>query len=293
LREELYKTTGGGQAVYVIRSSVKAALLTFVSFALLFGQTASPTAQRTTFHIEGAISSPWESLLHGAVVPRKKLIFHGEQPITTAASDEEDSYVAVPRTEVTFQGEHETKTVVVDDKGFYSADLPIGVYKMTAQGPTISPQALTSYVRQFRVTSPTTIILNGTLHMARTNCDAVVGGDTEQQRAEAWKDVCGGEDSFTVPSKDGTSLQLYIQYPQRQPSDRGYLYTSNKITEPDVPVFVAYNLFSLEANAVVYDVKTRTIAASGNVVVADASGTTRHADSLGFRIEDGRVVSLN
>jgi hypothetical protein len=293
LLEELYRATGGDESVRAIRSTVKAALLIFVSFAPLLGQTTPPTAQRATFHIEGTISSPWESLLHGAVVPRKKLIFHGEQPITTVTTDEKDSYVVVPRTEVTFQGEHETKTVVVDDKGFYSANLPVGIYKMIARGPTIWPQALTEYTRLFRVASPTTVIFSGALYMARMNCDAVVGGETEQQKTEAWKNICGGEDSFTVPPKDSALLQLYIQYPQRQPSDRGYLYTSNKITEPDVPVFVAYNLFSLEANSVVYDVKTRTIAASGNVVVADGSGTTRHADSLGFRIEDGQVIPLN
>jgi len=280
------------ESVRAIRSIVKATLLIFVSVAPLFGQTATPTAQPATFHIEGTISSPWESLLHGAVVPREKLIFHGEQPITTVTTDEKDSYVVVPRTEVTFQGEHETKTVVVDDKGSYNADLPVGVYKMVAQGPTIWPQALTEYTRLFRVASPTTVILSGALYMARMNCDAVVGGETEQQKTEAWKNTCGGEDSFPVPSTDGAPLQLYIQYPQRQPSDRGYLYTSNKITEPDVPVFVAYNLFSLEADKVVYDVKNRTIAASGNVVTADGLGKTQHADSIRFKIENGQAVPL-
>lgn len=272
-----------------IRSAIKAALLIFASCAPLLGQRASPTPQSTIFHVEGTITSPWESLLHGALVPREKLIFHGEQPITTATTDE---YVVLPRTEVTFHGDHETKTLVVDQKGFYSADLPVGVYKMIAEGPTIWPQALTTYVRLFRVTSPTTIILNGALYMARTSCDAMVGGDTEEQKMEAWKNVCGGEDSFTVPSKDGTPFQIYIRYPQRQNTDRGCLYTSSKIAEPGVPVFVAYNLFSLEADKVFYDVKNRTIAATGNVVVADGSGTTRHADSLGFRIEDGQVVPL-
>ncbi len=132
--------------------------------------------------------------------------------------------------------------MVVDGKGFYSADLPVGTYKMIAQGPTIRPQALTQYTRLFRVVSPTSIVLNGTLYMARMNCDAIVGGVTEEQKKEAWKNACGGEDSFPIPSKDGTPLRIYVQYPQRETIDSGYLYTSNKIAQPDVPVFVAYNL---------------------------------------------------
>jgi hypothetical protein len=283
---------GGREAVHVVDPGLKVALLIVVSCAPLLGQASSTKAQSATFHIEGTISSPWESLLPGTLVPRKKLIFHGEQPITTLASDEKDSYLAIPRTEVTFQSGHESKTVVVDDKGFYSADLPFGVYTMIAQGPTIWPQALTPYSRLFRVASPTTVILNGTLYMARTDCDALVGGDSEEQKNEQWKDACGGNDSFLVPSKDGSPLQLYIQYPRRQTTDRGYLYTSNKIAEPDVPVVVAYNLFSLEANAIFYDLKDRTIAATGNVVTEDGSGKTEHADSIRFRIENGGAVPL-
>lgn len=279
--------------VTAIKCSVKVALLVFVWCARLLGQTASPPAQPATFHVEGTISSPWDSLLKGMAVPQSRVTFHGEQAIRTLGADKKDTYIAVPRTEVTFQGEHVTKTVIVDDKDFYQADLPVGLYKMIAQGPKIGPQALKEYVRLFRVQSRTSIVLNGTLSMARMTCDVLVGGDTLEQQLEERKNACGGEDSFPVSLNDGTPLQLYIQYPQRQPSDRGYLYTTNKTAEPDVPVLVAYNLFSLQANAVVYDVKNRTIAASGNVVVADGSGTTRHADSMGFRIEDGQVIPLN
>lgn len=289
----LYRATGGNESVRAIRSTVKATLLIFVSFAPLFGQTVSPMAQPATFHIEGTIGSPWDSLPAGVLIPRNWGGSPSKEGAGVKGVDGKSAYVPLPRTEVTFSGEQATKTVTVDEKGFYQLDLAVGVYKMTAQGPTVGAQPLKKYGRLFRVKSPTRVVLNGSLYKARTTCDVLVGGDTEEQKIDEWKNQCGGEDSFPVPSKDGAPLQLYIQYPQRQPSDRGYLYTSNKITEPDVPVFVAYNLFSLEANSVVYDVKTRTIAASGNVVVADGSGTTRHADSLGFRIEDGRVVSLN
>lgn len=275
-----------------IKRGVKVSLLVFVSYTSLLGQTASPPAQPATFHVEGTISSAWDSLFKGVAVPRSKVTFHGEQAIKTLGADNKDSYIAVPRTEVTFQGERITRTVTVDDNGFYQADLPFGLYKITAQGPMIVNQALKQYIRQIRVESPMSVVLNGNLYEARMTCDAVVGGGTEEQKMEESKNICGGEDAFPVPSKDGAPFQLYVQYPQRQGSDRGYVYNSNKTAEPEVPVFVAYNLFSLEANTVFYDVKNRTIAASGNVVVADGSGTTRRADSMTFKIENGEATLM-
>jgi hypothetical protein len=278
--------------VTALKPSVAVALLIFVSCALLLGQTASRPVQLTTFHIEGTIGSPWDALPAGILVPRNWGAPHDNEEAGKENIEDKKGYVPLPRTEVTFQGERITRTVTVDDKGFYQTDLPIGFYKMIVRGPTVGPQALKQYVRQFRVKSPTSVVLNGTLYKARLTCDVLVGGDTEEQKMEEWKNICGAEDSFPIPSKDGSPFQIYIQYPHRQISDRGYTYISDKIAEPDVPVFVTYNLFSLEANTVFYDVKNRTIAASGNVVVADGSGKTRHAESLGFRVQDGQAIPL-
>ncbi len=271
---------------------IKAALLLSLMGAPLLGQNQS-SAQLVTFHVEGMISSPWQSLLRGLLVPRKKLVFHGKQPIRTETTDEKESYVAVPRTEITFNGEHVTSTLVVDESGFFSTDLPVGLYKMTIETPTIGHQALTPYVRQFRVTSPITVVLNGELQLARMTCDVVMGADTPEKKSEEIKNACGGEDSFVVPSIDAIPYQLYIQYPQRQPTDRGYLYISDKIGQSDVPVYVAYNLFSLHAGAVVLDAKTRTIAATGKVVMEDGSGKTQRFDSISFRFENGKAIQLN
>jgi hypothetical protein len=104
-----------------------------------------------------------------------------------------------------------------------------------------------------------------------------------------YNDVCGGRDYLPIPSEHDLTFDLLVQYSNRQRADGGNTYRH----DARGPVFVAYNLFSLEADKVVYDVKNRRIAATGNVVVADGSGTTRHADSLGFRIEDGQVIPLN
>ncbi len=233
--------------------TVKAALLVVAFWSSLLAQTTSP-AQPVTFHVEGTISSPWDSLLAGTLVPRKQLSFHGEQPIKTVSADDKDSYVAIPRTEVTFHGAHTTRTVTVDDKGFYQADLPVGLYKMTVESATILSQAVTPYARLFRVKSPGTVVLNGWLYMAHIGCDIMAGGTLEQQ-VEETKNACGSDDRFSIPSKDGTPLELYIRYSNREVTEQGYGYGGDKHPE-HVPVFVAYNLFTLEADGISYDGRT-------------------------------------
>ncbi len=270
-----------------MKLTVKAALLVAASCGLLVAQTTS-RAQPETFHVEGTISSSWEAIPTGTLVPRKQLSFHGEQPIKTVATDDKDSYVAVPRTEVTFRGAHATKTVAVDDKGFYQADLPVGLYKMTIESPIIVSQALTPYAWLFGVQSPGTVVLNGSLYMAHLTCDIMVGGTPEQQ-SEQTKNACGGEDRSSIPSKDGTPLELYIRYSNREVTEQGYGYGGDRRPER-VPVLVAYNLFELEADGISYDRKNSSITAVGNVVTEDGSGKKQHFDSVVFRIEDGQVL---
>ncbi len=224
----------------------------------------------------------------GTLVAQKDLSFHGEQPIKTVTADDKDSYVAVPRTEVTFRGAHATKTVTVDDKGFYQADLPVGLYKMTIETATIVSQALTPYARLFGVKSPGTVVLNGSLYMAHMTCDIMVGGTPEQQ-VEETKNACGGEDRFSIPSKDDAPLELYIRYSNREVTEQGYGYGGDKHPER-VPVFVAYNLFTLQADGISYDRKNGSITAVGNVVTEDGSGKIQHFDSVVFRIENGKAT---
>ena len=286
------KQAKGDESMRTIRSTVRAALLLLVSLAHLLGQTVSATGQSATFHIEGTISGPWDSLPLGVRISRDWSGAPSMEGVGVEGRDGKSAYLAPPRADVTFSGERTSKTVTVDGKGFYQLDLPVGIYEMVARGPTVGNQPLKKYGRLFRVESPIRVVLNGSLHKARTTCDVLVGGDTEQQKMDEWRNQCGGEDSFPVPSKDARPLRVDIQYPHRQASENGYIYVNDRITEPDVPVFVAYNLFSLEANAVVYNVKNRTIAASGNVVTADGSGKTQHADSISFKLENGRAVRL-
>jgi hypothetical protein len=55
---------------------------------------------------------------------------------------------------------------------------------------------------------------------------------------------------------------------------------------------VAYNLFTLQADHIVYDVQRSTLEAMGDVVVENADGTTQRADSMTFKIENGEATLL-
>jgi hypothetical protein len=179
--------------------------------------------------------------------------------------------------------------VVTDEKGFYQVELPIDLYRMTAEASSISAVPLTKYDRMFQVKSPRKIVLNGNLNFARTNCDAIVSGD---ESSESLKDICGGEDEFKVPSTD-TPLQMFVQYPQRSRLGAGFTYSIDRESWPDVRVSITYNLFSLDADKVIYDSTDDTVRAEGNVLVTDASGTVTHGNLMVFRLRDGKAALLS
>ncbi len=199
----------------------------------------------------------------------------------------------VPRAEVTFKGEQITKTISSDSRGRYGAQLPVGAYTMTASWAGVE-----KFQRPlFRVESGRAIALNVTFYPDASNCDPVFsrlaspdGTPKSPAPTQAdYNDECGGRDYLPIPSEHNLIFDLLVQYSKRQRADSGSTYRH----DARGPVFVAYNLFSLEADMVIYDVKNRTIVATGHVVVADGSGKTRHADSMGFKIEDGEFIPLN
>lgn len=254
---------------------------------LLFSRSEH-LAKRATFHVEGRITSPWDSVFSGAV-PRSKITFDGEQALEVVTSDSRDSYVRVPRTEITFRNATTTKTVVADRRGFYKVDLPLGFYHLTTTTATVFSQPLTTYERIFEVLAPTSLTFNGTLYSASTNCDTTLPADVAQ---EVWKDVCGGQDSFQIPSRDLKPLEMTVRYLRRHRTERTYIYDNKGLPDKMGPVFVAYNLFTLEARKVSFNERTRVIEATGNVVVTDPSGATRYADALSFKIQNDSAVEL-
>jgi hypothetical protein len=238
----------------------------------LLGQSAHSGARSQTFHVQGTITGP-----------------QGDD--------------VVPGTEIIFKGDHESRTLIADNKGFYEADLPVGLYTMTTQHQWMlggrNPY-LQKYVRPlFRVPSPTHLTLNVTMFPPRVTCDIVVGNKsgapaTPEQLEEGQRDWCGGEEFFPVPSHDGVPFQLYIRYLRRSPASRGYVYSGANIVAnlDETPVLVEYNLATLLADNVIYDAEHGTIEAKGRVIQMDESGAKQKADSMTIRIENGQAIRL-
>jgi hypothetical protein len=234
-------------------------IIAFLTCATLFGQSAAPVDRPRTCHIHGTIRTYTGS--------------------------------AVLRAEVRFEGDKFSRTVPADEGGSYDVDLPVGLYTMTAQP---GDPYLQEFQRPlFRAGSSKILTLNVTFDLAQATCDLVspVGGP--RPNADTARNVCGGWDFFPVPSEDGVAFQLFIQYRSRRPTDHGYAYSTREYPlDVETPVFVAYNLFTLRADKVVYDVQSRTLEATGNVVAAKADGATEHADSMKFRVENGEAIPL-
>jgi hypothetical protein len=201
------------------------------------------------------------------------------------------SGAVIPRAKVAFQNMQFDKTVTTNESGVYEADLPFGNYTMTAQVVGFRP-----YRRPlFRVTSTGTIAFDVMLPVQPT-CDlTVVSSDRGTATPADWeaakKHFCLREDSFSVPSNDGLPFQIWIRYAKHTVSGDRYSYTGEK-TPNDDPVVVAYNLFSLRADEVTYNAKSRTIRAIGNVVAVDEAGMTQRVDAMNIKFENGQATSV-
>ncbi len=272
----------GKFAVAVAFSAVGCAPALQGPSTVAFAQTAGPTSPALIFHVQGTIESPWDSMFGDQLFPTRDIKFEGAEVPPLKATDGEAS-VRVPRSEVTFAGDHATKTVVVDEKGVYHADLPVGFYKMSVQGPSVAGLHLKPYTRAFRVSAPTTLVINVLLEQARLTCDGVFWGDTREEQSESFKDTCGGDDVVSLPATDGTPFELSIRYPARQVERYGLLYEGGE----EHPVYVSYNLMFLRANQVHYFAKRHEILASGNVVLEDGSGKVQRLRSVSLMFQDG------
>jgi hypothetical protein len=197
--------------------------------------------------------------------------------------------VSVPGAKVTFKGAKFSKTVYADKGGFYETDLPVGLYDMTVQPPEHNLGA--SRRPLFLVMASTSITLNATLSPAES-CDPVMPSPGHTRPPDDGVRMCAGLDSFPVPS-EGVPFQLVIQYQTRRIVDNVYAYNvSNRLPDSKMPVFVAYNLFSLQADNVEYDPQSRTLKATGNVIEEGAYGATHNAGSMSFKIGSGEGIPL-
>ena len=239
----------------LIYCSAKVVLATLLLGMRLFGQSAAPAFPPRTFRIQGEIRNFLHELVAGA--------------------------------KVEFQGEGKSVTVQTDGNGAYRADLPWGSYTMTVP---YSELAVPDYQRPlFRVASSTTLTLNVAIRPAPP-CEPTVTVEKPTLTEDDLRNVCGGDERVEVPSNDGVPFELFIRYPWREPTKGGYVYHGRVLH--GMPVFVAYDLFTLEADQVTYDAGTHTLEATGHVVLTDVSGTEKRAEFASFKIADGRATQV-
>lgn len=240
-----------------MKFSITTRLIVLLCCCAVLG-AAKSAAQSQTFHVQGTITD-----LNEGVIPGAKVSFHSNQL---------------------------TKEVSANAKGFYEADLDLGVYTMTVQN-----QGFHLFRRPpFRVTSPTRITFDATLLLAGS-CDVVVSNNsgaapTPEELEQAARMFCSREEFLPAALEDGAPFQVYVRYGNRTAANGTYTYTTQKY--PGYPVFVAYNLFSLLADNVVYDAAHRTLEASGHVIVIGETAETQRADSMSFKVANGQAVRL-
>jgi len=216
---------------------------------------------------------------NGDAIPTTRFKTFRVQGTITDSND-----AVIPRVEVAFRSKSFDKTVYTDRLGAYVAELPVGDYTMVAEMRQFRP-----YRRPFfRVTSGRHLHFDIRLDIQPT-CDMVVVSSDPEQREADWRRLCFHEEFFAVPTKEEIPFELYVQYGKRSVEGDLYAYTGDQILHYD-QVFIAYNMFSLLADRIIYDVKTRTVQATGNVVVTDESGGLRRTNSASFRMEDGNAV---
>jgi hypothetical protein len=129
----------------------------------------------------------------------------------------------------------------------------------------------------FRVSSPRMIVLDVTLYPPLRSCDSgiisVTRPDGTPEKTETavtpdeFRDECGGWDRFPIFSREDRSFELLVRYYSRRRSDGERVYGSGFQN----PVVVTFNLFSLTADDVTYDVASRTLLATGNVTITKGS----------------------
>ena len=224
------------------------------------------------------------------ILARSQETFHVRGKIV----DSHDS--AIVGAEVKFEGSKTTETVSSDIRGFYHAELPVGLYSMTvAKG---SPSYGEFYRRPlFRVSSPKTIVLNVARYPPLPSCDPGTitvtrpdgtPGSEIHPAPDTLRDGCGGWDRYPLPSDEGVPFELLVRYSNRLRRDSERIYNGGFQN----PVFVAFDLFTLTADHVTYEMASRTLLATGNVTITKGSAGSTHAISVKFRIDNARALRL-
>jgi hypothetical protein len=233
--------------------------------APLFGQSAPPATQLTTFHIRGTITG-----------------FGNVQAFAVA-----------------FEGAS-SKTVLTNEAGVYEANLPLGLWTMIVGTSGPDGKIFTNMIRYrrppFRVTAPTSLVFDISLPQSTFCTIAVAGPDgapptqEQQDHMKAW---CLGEEFFSVPSAS-VPFEVHVW----GGSNFASCWLSAKASwKGDNSVackreFATYNTLSVQADDITYDSGESILEAHGNVVTQDESGEHK-ADSMTFHVHNGQAVLMH
>lgn len=225
--------------------------------AVFFGRSASTAPAPKMFHVSGSITR------QGAISHHDVLVrFDGNSSITVKA----------------------------DDTGFYEADLPVGLWTVTATSPDIisptgTPENFNlSRPRRFRVTAPSNLVVDLFLRPPVV-CDIAGAQDTTAEQWDHIHALCDGEEFFPVPSEDGVPFEVLIGGLDHNLC----LHRVGADAAACNREFGTYNLLTVLADKIVYHPQGRLLEASGNAVVKDEHGECRK-DSIKFLIGDGQAV---
>jgi hypothetical protein len=198
-----------------------------------------------------------------------------------------------PNLWITFEGPSVT-SVKADLAGRYEAELPLGVWTVAvvvSSGVAMAATATLSHPRVFRVTAPTSLVID--LYLNAVGCAGVRmatpdGRPPTPQELSQKDEVCQGRTPFSLPSDDAVPFEVVVG--QVPPSLCSMMHADQKACERQ---FATYNLLTVYADKVVF---TRYLGgglleASGNVVVKDDHGEYRR-DLANFFIGGGRAVPV-
>lgn len=195
--------------------------------------------------------------------------------------------VRLEKVKIAVNGRGFEKDVSPDSKGLYSIDLPLGRYSIEATLPDERIYYFPYKRPLFQVVRPGSLVIDITLRAAGS-CDIgfVSGGvrinssELSQQDQAAiqsqMKNSCGGTDSFALPSKTHVPFEVVIDYSQRDSTREPEFTYEGRIS-------VAYNLFTLTANTVVYD-------SPGACSTHVKDKVISQEDGVSFRLKDGKTI---
>lgn len=227
-------------------------LLSFATAVLCTGQATKPPKKPLAFQVQGTIS--------------------------------DQSGNTLPDIEIVFTGAEHNRTIRADGVGAFESSLPVGLYTMQ-----VAVSGDTRYQRPiFRVSKPSEITIDAVLRLIPMCNTSVAPLNESRSDAEAKSAVPALCDQQNVFQSDAP-FQVYVRYrnKRRDGDTREYDGATRPVYDP---VFLAYNLFAVEADHVTYNPYSGAIRAQGNVVVRDSSKDEykeEYGDWMTFRLTKG------